>query len=48
VHLITLGFDDGFLKSNLKIAELYEKHGLVQIAAVRILAAARALARVAR
>jgi peptidoglycan/xylan/chitin deacetylase (PgdA/CDA1 family) len=28
MHLITLGFDDGFLKSNLKIAEIYEKHGL--------------------
>ncbi|OPZ28868.1 MAG: Polysaccharide deacetylase [Lentisphaerae bacterium ADurb.BinA184] len=28
MHLITLSFDDGFLKSNLKIAELYERHGL--------------------
>ncbi len=28
MHIITLSFDDGFLKSNLKIAELYERHGL--------------------
>ena len=26
MHLITLGFDDGFLKSNLKIAAIFEKH----------------------
>lgn len=28
MHLVTIGFDDGFLKSNLKVAELYERHGL--------------------
>ncbi|MDA0840054.1 MAG: polysaccharide deacetylase family protein [Planctomycetota bacterium] len=28
MHIITLSFDDGFKKSNLKIAEIYEKHGL--------------------
>ncbi len=28
MHLVTLSFDDGFLKSNLRIAELYEKYGL--------------------
>ena len=28
MHLVTLGFDDGFLKSNLKIAEIFEKHHL--------------------
>ncbi|MCZ7649430.1 MAG: polysaccharide deacetylase family protein [Planctomycetota bacterium] len=28
MHFVTLGFDDGFKKSNLKIAKLYEKHGL--------------------
>ena len=28
MHLVTISFDDGFLKSNLKIAELYERHGL--------------------
>ena len=28
MHLITLSFDDGFLKSNLKIVEIYERHGL--------------------
>ena len=28
MHLITLGFDDGFIKSNLKIAEIFEKHHL--------------------
>ena len=27
MHLITLSFDDGFINSNLKIAELYEKYG---------------------
>ena len=25
MHLITLGFDDGFIKSNLKIAEIFGK-----------------------
>ena len=25
-HIITLSFDDGFLKSNIRIAEIYEKH----------------------
>jgi peptidoglycan/xylan/chitin deacetylase (PgdA/CDA1 family) len=28
MHLITLSFDDGFVASNLKIAELYERHDL--------------------
>jgi peptidoglycan/xylan/chitin deacetylase (PgdA/CDA1 family) len=28
MHIITLSFDDGFKKSNLKIAEIYEKRGL--------------------
>ncbi len=28
MHIITLSFDDGFEKSNLKIAEIYEKFGL--------------------
>jgi peptidoglycan/xylan/chitin deacetylase (PgdA/CDA1 family) len=28
MHLITLSFDDGFVASNLKIAALYEQHGL--------------------
>jgi peptidoglycan/xylan/chitin deacetylase (PgdA/CDA1 family) len=28
MHIITLSFDDGFKKSNSKIAEIYEKHGL--------------------
>lgn len=28
MHIITLSFDDGFKKSNLKIADIYEKHGL--------------------
>ena len=28
MHLVSLGFDDGFLKSNLKIAEVFEKHHL--------------------
>ena len=28
MHLVTLGFDDGFLKSNLKIAEIFEQHHL--------------------
>lgn len=27
-HIITLSFDDGFLKSSLKTAEIYEKYGL--------------------
>jgi peptidoglycan/xylan/chitin deacetylase (PgdA/CDA1 family) len=27
-HLITLSFDDGFRKSSIKTAEIYEKHGL--------------------
>ena len=27
-HLVTLSFDDGFKKSSLKTAEIYEKHGL--------------------
>ncbi len=27
-YIITLSFDDGFLKSNLKIAEIYERFGL--------------------
>lgn len=27
-HIITLSFDDGFKKSSIKIAEIYEKHGL--------------------
>ena len=27
-HYITLSFDDGFKKSSLKTAEIYEKHGL--------------------
>lgn len=28
MHIITLSFDDGFLNSNLKIAEIYETYGL--------------------
>ena len=28
MHIVTLSFDDGFLKSNLRIAELYEARGL--------------------
>jgi peptidoglycan/xylan/chitin deacetylase (PgdA/CDA1 family) len=28
VHIVTLSFDDGFRKSNLKIAEIYERLGL--------------------
>lgn len=28
MHIITLSFDDGFLQSNLKIAEIYEKYNL--------------------
>ncbi|PCJ57762.1 MAG: hypothetical protein COA79_14850 [Planctomycetota bacterium] len=28
MHIITLSFDDGFLNSNLKIAEIYEKNNL--------------------
>jgi peptidoglycan/xylan/chitin deacetylase (PgdA/CDA1 family) len=28
MHIITLSFDDGFEKSNLKIAEIYEKYNL--------------------
>jgi peptidoglycan/xylan/chitin deacetylase (PgdA/CDA1 family) len=28
MHIITLSFDDGFRKSNLKIAEIYERFGL--------------------
>jgi peptidoglycan/xylan/chitin deacetylase (PgdA/CDA1 family) len=28
-HIISLSFDDGFEKSNLKIAEIYEKFGLI-------------------
>jgi len=28
-HLVTLSFDDGFKKSFLRTAEIYEKHGLV-------------------
>ncbi|MGW8314102.1 MAG: polysaccharide deacetylase family protein [Bacteroidales bacterium] len=27
-HIITLSFDDGFKKSSIKTAEIYEKHGL--------------------
>jgi peptidoglycan/xylan/chitin deacetylase (PgdA/CDA1 family) len=27
-HLVTLSFDDGFKKSSIKTAEIYEKHGL--------------------
>ncbi|MCJ8331902.1 MAG: polysaccharide deacetylase family protein [Lentisphaeria bacterium] len=27
-HIVTLSFDDGFLKSNLKIAEIYERYNL--------------------
>jgi peptidoglycan/xylan/chitin deacetylase (PgdA/CDA1 family) len=27
-HIITLSFDDGFKKSSLRTAEIYEKHGL--------------------
>jgi peptidoglycan/xylan/chitin deacetylase (PgdA/CDA1 family) len=27
-HLVTLSFDDGFRKSSLRTAEIYEKHGL--------------------
>ena len=27
-HIISLSFDDGFERSNLKIAEIYEKFGL--------------------
>lgn len=29
MHIVTLSFDDGFRKSNIKIAELYEKYGLI-------------------
>jgi peptidoglycan/xylan/chitin deacetylase (PgdA/CDA1 family) len=28
MHIVTLSFDDGLEKSNLKIAEIYEKYGL--------------------
>ena len=28
MHIVTLSFDDGFKKSNLKIAAIHEKHGL--------------------
>jgi peptidoglycan/xylan/chitin deacetylase (PgdA/CDA1 family) len=28
MHLITLSFDDGFIQSNQRIAEIYEQHGL--------------------
>lgn len=28
MHLLTLSFDDGFIKSNQRIAEIYERHGL--------------------
>ena len=28
MHIVTLSFDDGFLKSDLKIAEIYEQHGV--------------------
>src|SRR6516225_5224802 len=28
MKIVTLSFDDGFIKSNLKIAEIYEKFGL--------------------
>ncbi len=28
MHIVTLSFDDGFRKSNLKIAEIYERFGL--------------------
>ena len=28
MHLVSLGFDDGFLKSSLKTAEIFEKHHL--------------------
>jgi len=28
MHIVTLSFDDGFIKSNQRIAEIYERHGL--------------------
>jgi len=28
MHIVTLSFDDGFLRSNIKIAEIYEKYNL--------------------
>jgi len=28
VHIVTLSFDDGFRKSNVKVAEIYERFGL--------------------
>ena len=28
MHIVTLSFDDGFLRSNLRIAEIYERFGL--------------------
>jgi hypothetical protein len=28
MHIVTLSFDDGFQKSNLTIAETYERFGL--------------------
>jgi hypothetical protein len=27
-HIVTLSFDDGFRKSSIKTAEIYEKHNL--------------------
>jgi len=41
VHIVTLSFDDGFRRSNLKIAELYERFGLR--ACMNVLAAPEAL-----
>ncbi len=41
MHIITLSFDDGFRKSNLRIAEIYERAGLR--ACLNVLAAPREL-----
>lgn len=41
MHIVTLSFDDGFRKSNVKIAEVYERFGLR--ACMNVLAAPEAL-----
>jgi peptidoglycan/xylan/chitin deacetylase (PgdA/CDA1 family) len=41
MHIVTLSFDDGFRKSNLKIAEIYERFGLR--ACMNVLAAPKEL-----
>jgi hypothetical protein len=29
VHIVTLSFDDGFERSSIRTAEIFERHGLV-------------------